>query len=106
LSNNIQSIGGTQQDYIQIDLSGRKVLFNGDPLPDETLPDILLKARDFAVGLTNENFKLGLSDLGEAKDLHEINHSEVRDLIEKNTGKLPEELSPENDIKQLGEDEK
>ncbi|MEM1136972.1 MAG: hypothetical protein AAGI07_14130 [Bacteroidota bacterium] len=79
------------------------MLFNGNPLPDEELPLILLKVRDLAVEMTNEGFKSGISDLDEVESLHKKNHSDLRDLLEQNTGKVPEEIKPEENIKKLGE---
>lgn len=106
LSSNIQSIGGTHQDYVQIDIEGRKVLFNGQLIKDETLPDILLKARDFAVGLTNENFKKGMTSLEDVENEHKINHDAVRQTIIDRSKIKPEEIELEDDIKKLDEGNK
>ena len=102
-SKNVASIGGTFDDYVQIDFKGRKVLFNGEPMPDEELPLILLKVRDLAVEMTNEGFKSGMGALDEITSLHEKNHADLRDLLAQNTGKVPEELSPDENIKKLKE---
>lgn len=101
LSSNIQSIGGTHQDFIQIDLEGRKVFFNGKVLQDEILPDILLKARDFAVATTNLAFNNDITDLKGVEKTHTTTHQEVREIIENNTGIKPEEIPTEGDIKKI-----
>lgn len=101
LRNKIIEIGGTNQDFIQIDFSGRKVLFNGEPLPDEELPILLLKGRDFAIELTNQGFNKGLVDMSNVEELNCINHSEVREMIKKNAGTLPEEMQPEKNINKI-----
>lgn len=100
---NIQKIGGTHADFVQVDLEGRKIFFNGEPLPDEQLHDMLLKARDFATAMTNDNFKSDIKNLNDASFFHKRNHADVRDLLKQNTGKLPEEIDPEDDIKLIGE---
>ncbi|UZR95953.1 antA/AntB antirepressor family protein [Chondrinema litorale] len=103
LSANIQSIGGTEDDYFQIDLAGRKVFFNGSPLPDEVLSEVLLKGRDFATAMTNENFKGDITSLEDAASFHQKNHADIRNILKENTGKNPEEIAPEGDIKNLEE---
>ncbi|UZR99816.1 antA/AntB antirepressor family protein [Chondrinema litorale] len=100
---NIQNIGGSHADFVQVDLDGRKVFFNGEPLPDEQLHEMLLKARDFAIAMTNDNFKSDIRNLKDATFFHKRNHADVRDLLKQNTGKLPEEIDPEDDIKQIGQ---
>ncbi|MBT30797.1 MAG: phage antirepressor Ant [Thalassobius sp.] len=95
---NIKSINGTYEDYIQIDYEGRKVLFNGQTMEDVELPLLLLKGRDFATELTNESFKLGITDLDTVENWNKENHNKVRSMISENTGKFPEQLNPEKRI--------
>ena len=95
---NIESIKGTFEDYIQIDYEGRKVLFNGKMMDDVELPLLLIKGRDFATELTNEGFKMGVKDLNTVEVLNKDNHNKVRDMINENTGKFPEELDTEKKI--------
>ncbi|WP_020533311.1 antA/AntB antirepressor family protein [Flexithrix dorotheae] len=103
LLQNIQNIGGTEADYIQIDYKGCKVFFNSEPLPDEELPLILLKGRDFATEMTNEQFKdedLGLEDVERLNTRH---HQKVREMLIENVRKAPESFKPEENIKKLKE---
>jgi len=102
-SKNVVAVGGTEEDYVQIDFKGRQVLFNGEPMSDQELPLILLKVRDLAVEMTNEGFKSGMSELDDITSLHKRNHEDLRNLLEQNTGKAPEELDSEEDIKKLKE---
>ncbi len=101
LLRNVESVGGQYTDYVQIDLSGRKILFNGEPLTDATLPTLLIKARDFATELTNEGFRKGMEDLQDAETLNKANHDEVRQTIINSTKQAPESFKPEDDIKKL-----
>lgn len=103
LRQNILNIGGTDNDFLQIDLSGRKVLFNGHLVEDEELHTILLKGRDFATDLTNLEFHRKDIGLDEAEQLNKMNHQEVREMVERGAGKAPEELPREEKIKKLGE---
>lgn len=103
LRQNIEDIGGTNNDYIQIDLSGRKVLFNGNPIEDTELPIITLKGRDFAIALTNEALKEGEHTIEYVEELHKHHHEGVRNMIIENIKKSPEELPPEEKIKKLEE---
>ena len=57
LQQNIFDIGGTKTNYIQIDTAGRRVLFNGQLIPDEELGLLALKGRDFATEITNNQLK-------------------------------------------------
>ncbi|WP_157637966.1 antA/AntB antirepressor family protein [Flexithrix dorotheae] len=98
LLSNIKNIGGTENDYIQIDFEGKMVLFNGKPMEDVELPLILLKGRDFATELTNEGFKAGIADLEEVENLNKKNHKEVRVMIKQNTNMLPENMNPEKPV--------
>lgn len=107
LLKNIKGIGGNHDDFIQIDYTGRKILFNGKPIPDEQLPLILLKGRDFATEMTNEQFKEDDLTLDDVEKLNEHHHQEVREMLIENIRKTPESIKPEKDIKKLqqGEDE-
>ncbi len=102
LRQNILDIGGTNDDFLQIDLSGRKVLFNGHLIEDEELHTILLKGRDFATDLTNLEFHRKDIGLDEAEQLNKVNHQEVREMVERGAGKPPEELPKQEKIKKLG----
>ncbi|MBX2840314.1 MAG: antA/AntB antirepressor family protein [Flammeovirgaceae bacterium] len=96
--------GHSEENYVQIDYEGRKVLFNGEPLPDEVLPNILLTARSFAVEMSKEILEENqISDLENISKTHQYNHEDVRKLLKQNTGKLPEDYNPDQDIKKLGE---
>ena len=103
LRQNVINLGGTDSNYIQIDVAGQKVLFNGQVIPDEELPTILLKGRDFATSMTIEILKekpLSMEDIEEVNKLH---HDDIRNVIVKDLGKKPEELPREEKIKKLGE---
>lgn len=101
----VLNIGGDESDFVQIDFSGRKVLFNGEPMEDTKLPTLLIKARDFATEITNEGFKDGLESLVEAEELNKAAHDEVRQTIINNTKKRPEQFDKEKDINLLGDGE-
>ncbi|WP_020528893.1 antA/AntB antirepressor family protein [Flexithrix dorotheae] len=102
LLNYLLEKGHTQENFMQIDYEGRKVLFNGEPLPDEVLPNILLTARSFAVEISNEILKKSdETDLDKITNLHKDNHHEIREVLQQKTGKLPENHHPEQDIKKL-----
>ena len=103
LQQNIEDIGGTYEDFVQIDLAGRKVLFNGEIIPDEELPTLTLKGRDFATEATNARTKGGGLSLDEINEINEINHKDVRDIVINNAGKKPEELPTEEKLNRLGE---
>jgi len=105
LFNSVLGVGGDETDFIQIDFSGRKILFNGKPVEDEKLPTLLLMARGFATEITNEGFKDGLVDLSEAEELNKAAHNEVRQTIINNTKKKPEQFEIEKDINLLSDDE-
>ena len=100
LLKNIQNIGGTESDFIQIDYEGRKVLFNGEPLPDKNLHLVLLKGRDFATEIANLNFQEGI-DLNSVEKINKASHEEVRHTIINNTSRKPEEFKPEKNIKTI-----
>jgi len=66
------------------------------------LPDVTLKAKDFATGITSFDVKKDLSLRGESQitDEHVKNNSDVRDVLTKN-GIYPESLPAEKDVKKL-----
>lgn len=103
LKQNILDIGGSDNDFLQVDLEGRKILFNGNPIPDDELPTLTLKGRDFATELTNGEFSKEGMTLDAALQKNKDYHQEVRSLIEESTNHKPEELPPEDKLKQLGE---
>ena len=101
LQQNIFDIGGTKANYIQIDTAGRRVLFNGQLIPDEELGLLALKGRDFATEITNKQLKEDTYTLDEAESLNKDNHSSIREtLLDKNI--KPEDLPREEKIKKLG----
>ncbi len=98
--------GHSHDNYLQIDYKGRRVLFNGEPLPDEVLPNILLTARSFAIEMSNEFLKQSKTEsLDDISEIHTNNHEDVRNLMQENTGKLPEEYEEEEPIKKGIEEE-
>jgi len=103
LLENVTGIGGTHADYLQIDLAGRKVFFNGNPLPDEELPALLLKGRDFATEMTNTRIMKNKHSLMDIEELNKVHHSDIRKTIIDNIGDTPESFPPEKDIKKLEE---
>lgn len=103
LHQHVIKAGGNKGDYIQIDTAGSKVFFNGNLIPDEELPTILLMGRGLATEMTNEILKDSKTKLGDIEKLNKTQHEDVRDLIIQNTGKAPEELPREEKIKKLGE---
>lgn len=103
LAQNIKDLGGTQDDYLQIDLEGRKVLFNGHVVPDEELHLVLLKGRDFATELTNMHLQSDTYSIENADSLNKDHHKEVRETIKNSMSKNPEDLPREEKIKKLGE---
>ena len=102
LLENITEIGGSHADYVQIDLAGRQVLFNGEPLPDEALPTLLLKGRDFATEMTNTRMMKNKHSLQDVEELNKIHHKDIRKTIIDNIGDTPENFPAEGDIKELG----
>jgi len=101
LLRNIERIGGEHPDYIQIDLAGRTILFNGKPIPDEELPTLLIKGRDFATEMTNTWLKEGAYSLEEAEELNKTHHQDIRETIINNMKKTPESFKTEEDIKNI-----
>lgn len=105
LFKNIQEIGGEHPDYIQVDLAGRTILFNGEPLPDEELPTLLIKGRDFATEMTNAWLKEGEYSLEDAEELNKTHHQDIRETIINNMKRTPESFKSEEDIKKLSDSE-
>lgn len=103
LHQHILALGGNKEDYLQVDLSGRKVLFNGNLVPDEELPVLTLKGRDFATELTNEALRGGSHTIKDAEEINQEQHNTIREAIFKGTGKKPEELPKDDKINKLGE---
>ena len=101
LLNTIKNMGGHDEDYIQVDMHGRQILFNGEPLPDEELSVLLIKGRDFATETTNLNIKQGNFTMDDIHDINGINHKGVREYIIQNTGRTPESLPKEKNLKDL-----
>jgi len=101
LLSNIINLGGSKNDFIQIDTNGRRVLFNGSPLPDEELPRVLMLSRDLASEMTNLNLKDGEHTVDEVHELNKTNHLGVRQYIIESTGKMPENLPREKNIKTI-----
>jgi len=101
----IKKIGGTDKDYVQIDLTGRTVFFNGTPLPDEEISTLLIKGRDFATEMTNTNMKLGKHTLLEVEELNKQHHEGIRQSIIDGIGQSPERLPKEENIKNIEEKE-
>jgi len=101
LLSNIINLGGSENDFIQIDTNGRRVLFNGSPLPDEELPRVLMLSRDLASEMTNLNLKDGEHTVDEVDELNKTNHLGVRQYIIESTGKMPENLPREKNIKTI-----
>ena len=100
----IIDIGGSENDYIQIDYKSRKVLFNGEPLEDEILHSVLLRGRSFALEMARANIKTKeINTVDDAESEAVTSHEEVRNTIIKNMGIKPEELPREENIKKLGE---
>lgn len=66
------------------------------------LPDVTLKAKDLAAGITSFNVQKDLSLRGESSitDEHVKNNSNVRDVLTK-SGIYPEALPAEEDVKKL-----
>ena len=89
--------GFDDEDFIQIDTEGRKILFNGKLIADDQLNLLLLKGRDFAVELTRTNIKQGDS-YNTMEETSKAHHKEVRDVLGKSDIK-PEELPPEKNLK-------
>lgn len=103
LEQNVIDLGGTKADYIQIDTAGSKVFFNGKAIKDEVLSILALKGRDFATEITNDILSSNTHKLEDIEDINKGQHSAVRDFLIDQTGKKPEDLPREKNIKKLGE---
>ncbi|UZR98614.1 antA/AntB antirepressor family protein [Chondrinema litorale] len=101
--NALIDLGLSEQDYIEIDFAGRKILFNGEPIPDEELQTVLLSARDLATNMTHYNaLQNKIENKEDIKSDNKANHSAVREtLVEKNI--VPENIPNQKSIKKLGE---
>lgn len=101
----LKSIGLIDKDYVEIDTAGKKVLMNGDPIADELLQTVLMKARDLATQMTHfHTVNNSLKEADKIKESNEENHAGVRDtLLDK--GIVPENLPQEEDIKKLQQGE-
>ena len=99
----LQAIGLGEEDFLEIDTAGRKVLFNGQPLPDEQLKTLLLSARDLATNMTHyHTHQQGFDNAEAVRASNEGNHAAVRDTL-LGKGIKPETLPPEEDVKKLEE---
>ena len=103
LEKNVLDLGGTHDNYIQIDTAGRKVLFNGQLIPDEELHELALKGRDFATALTNDILSKENYLLEDVEEINKEQHRTIRNVIINNTKRKPEDLPKEQRIKKLGE---
>jgi len=101
--NNLLEKGISEENYVEIDTAGKKILMNGNLVEDEILSAILMKARDLATKMTDYHTKennLGTKD--EIKASNEDNHAGVRDtLLDK--GIVPENLPKYDDVRKLKE---
>lgn len=97
----INQLGLTDQDFVQIDLEGRQVFFNGQIVEDEQLNTILLMSRDLATEISHYNtIKKELTTKDQISEENKKTHSEVRETLQK-SGINPEELPTENNVKKL-----
>jgi len=103
LFQNVEAIGGNYDNYLQIDMSGRQVFFNGSLIPDEELTILAIKGRDLATEMTNDALREGSNTVYSAEQINKEQHKTVREAIIKGTGKKPEELPKDDKIKKLGE---
>ena len=102
LEQHIQNLGGTQENYIQIDIAGSKIFLNGHMIPDEELPRLLLMGRELATEMTNEVLKSESSlSLEEVEEINKNRHNDVRETIIKGTGIKPENFPREEKIKKI-----
>lgn len=99
LHQNVLYMGGTYENYIQIDLEGSKVFFNGEPISDEELSILPLKGRDLATEMTNERLRNRKYTMEEIKNINKEQHHTIRNAIIEGTGSKPEELPKEKHIK-------
>lgn len=97
----LETKGLAEQDYIEIDTAGKRVLMNGKVVEDTILETVLLSARDFATNMTYHNtIADGLMQKENIKEENEKNHSSVRDTLIENRI-TPEDLPTKEDIKKL-----
>jgi len=115
LSTALYEHGVDDQGFARIRSKGDEALFGGlttgqmkkklrvpenRPLAD-FLPEITIKAKDFAAGITHFNTKKeGLHGELEITDEHVKNNKDVREVLAKNSI-YPEQLPPEEDVKKL-----
>ena len=99
--NELLERGLNEQDYIEIDTSGKKVFMNGELIPDELLQTVLLTARDLATQMTHyHTIEKDLKETGAIKASNKDNHTGVRNtLLDK--GIVPENLPKQESIKKL-----
>lgn len=101
--NTLLEKGLTEQNYIEIDIAGKKVFMNGEVIDDELLQTVLLTARDLATQITHyHTHEQDLNDAESIKASNEENHLEVRGAL-LNKGIVPENLPQQDDIKKLKE---
>lgn len=81
LKNHIFKSNGTEKDYIQIDITARKIFLNGQVIPDEELSSIDLIGREFAKGLTEVILEEGDYSLQDIDEINKGNHRLVREVI-------------------------
>jgi len=93
--------GLAEQDYIEIDTAGKRILMNGKIVDDGLLQTVLLSARDFATNMTHHNTLAdNLERTEDIKTENEKNHSSVRETLIENRI-VPENLPQQEDIKKL-----
>jgi len=97
----LRSIDLGEEDFVEIDTAGRKVFFNGNPIPDEQLQTLLISARDLATNMTHyHTLQQELQGADDIKKSNEGNHAALREaLLQK--GISPESLPPQEDVKKL-----
>lgn len=114
LSENLYQCGVDEKGFANIRSRGDKALFGGYSTGEmkrklgiksgalaDRLPTITIKAKDFATELTNFNVeKEGMHGEPTITKEHVKNNAEVRTLLGKR-GIKPEELPPEEDVKEL-----
>lgn len=95
--------GLSEDQYIEIDTAGKKVLMNGSEVEDAHLSAILIKARDLATKMTDYHTQeKNLDSKDEIKASNEDNHAGLREtLLDK--GIIPEKLPKHNDVRKLEE---
>jgi len=97
------SKGLKEQDYIEIDLAGKKVFMNGILVDDGLLQTVLLTARDLATQMTHFNtIADNLDRTADIKSENEKNHNSIRGTLVENRI-IPENLPQQKDIKKLNQ---